>query len=385
MTVVPNSQLSKPSNDYDFAVVGGGLVGMAIAWGLAQRGRRVIVLDEGDIAFRASRGNFALVWVQSKGVGFPEYALWTMQSSQLWPELAQTLEAQTGLDVCFQRPGGLHLLLSERELENRANALKRLHNQPGMKDFDYQMLDHDEVEKMLPQVGPDVVGASFSPADGHVNALRLLHALHLGFARLGGSYRSNHAVDRIEPGGGEFRLHTAGGEVAAQRVVLAAGLGNARLAPMLGLDAAVRPQRGQIMVTERVAPFLNYIVHTIRQTDEGSVMISDSVEEAGYDASVGSEVLSVMAQRAVRMLPLLARLNVVRCWAALRVMPRDGYPIYDQSERCPGAYLATCHSGVTLAANHALVLPPLIDAGKLEAENLDAFRARRFKNVSPAH
>jgi glycine/D-amino acid oxidase-like deaminating enzyme len=154
---------------------------------------------------------------------------------------------------------------------------------------------------------------------------------------------------------------------------------------MVGLDAPVRPQRGQIMVTERVAPFMNHIVHTIRQTDEGSVMISDSVEEAGYDASVGSEVLSVMAQRAVRMLPLLASLNVVRCWAALRVMPKDGFPIYDQSERCPGAFLATCHSGVTLAANHALVMPPLIDAGKLAAENLDAFSARRFRNVSPAH
>jgi hydrogen cyanide synthase HcnC len=378
------TSLRQPPNEFEFAVVGGGLVGMAIAWGLARRGRSVTVLDEGDVAFRASRGNFALVWVQSKGVGMSEYALWTMQSSQLWPELAQALEAQTGLDVCFARPGGLHLLLTEREMENRANAFKRLHNQPGMKSLDYQMLDHDEVENMLPQIGPDVAGASFCPADGHVNALRLLHALHLGFAQLNGSYRSNHAVDRIEPCAGEFRLYTAGGEIAAGSVVLAAGLSNARLAPMLGLDAPVRPQRGQIMVTEKVAPFMNYIVHTIRQTDEGSVMISDSVEEAGYDASVGSEVLSIMAQRAVRMLPLLARLNVVRCWAALRVMPKDGFPIYDQSDSCPGAYLATCHSGVTLAANHALVLPPLIDAGKLAAENLDAFRARRF-HVSPAH
>ena len=379
-----NARVSKASREYDFAVVGGGLVGMAIAWGLARLGRKVVVLDEGDVAFRAARGNFALVWVQSKGGGLSEYALWTMQSSQLWPELAQTLQAQTGLDVCFARPGGLHLLLSEREVENRANALKRLHNQPGMQGFDYEILDHDEVEKMLPQIGRDVAGASFCPADGHVNALRLLHALHLGFAQLGGSYRSNHAVDAIEPRAGEFRLHSAGGEVAAQRIVLAAGLGNARLAPMLGLEAPVRPQRGQIMVTEKVAPFMNHIVHTVRQTDEGSVMISDSVEEAGYDISVGSEILSVMAQRAARMLPLLARLNVVRCWAALRVMPKDGFPIYDQSESCPGAYLATCHSGVTLAANHALVLPPLIDGGKLAAENLHAFSARRF-HVSPAH
>ncbi len=380
------SPLAKAPNECEFAVVGGGLVGMAIAWGLVRHGRSVIALDEGDVAFRASRGNFALVWVQSKGVGFPEYALWTMQSSQLWPKLAETLKTETGLDVCFQRPGGLHLLLSDDEVENRAKSLKRLHNQPGMQAFEYQMLDHDEVEKMLPQVGPDVVGASFSPADGHVNALRLLHALHLGFSQSGGAaYRPNCAVDRIEPHAGEFRLHTAGGEIAAQRVVLAAGLGNARLAPMVGLDAPVRPQRGQIMVTERVAPFMNHIVHTVRQTDEGSVMISDSVEEAGYDTSVGSEVLSIMAQRAVRMLPLLARLNVVRCWAALRVMPKDGFPIYDESEICPGAFLATCHSGVTLAANHALVLPRLIHDGEFAGDNLGAFSARRFKNVSPAH
>jgi hydrogen cyanide synthase HcnC len=377
---------SKPTNECEFAVVGGGLVGMGIAWGLARRGHSVIALDEGDVAFRASRGNFALVWVQSKGAGLSEYALWTMQSSKLWPKLAEILRTETGIDVCFQRPGGLHLLLSDRELENRANALRRLHNQPGMQAFEYQMLDRDEVEKMLPQVGPDVVGASFCPADGHVNALRLLHALHFGFAhQFAGNYRANHAVDRIEPREGEFRLHSAAGEIAASHVVLAAGLGNARLAPMVGLDAPVRPQRGQIMVTERVAPFMNHIVHTVRQTDEGSVMISDSVEEAGYDTSVGSEVLSIMAQRAVRMLPLLARLNVVRCWAALRVMPKDGFPIYDESEICPGAFLATCHSGVTLAANHALVLPGRIHDGELAGDNLGAFSARRFKNVSPAH
>ena len=63
-----------PLRDAEVAVVGGGVVGAAIAWGLARRGARVAVLDEGDAAFRASRGNFALVWVQSKGLGMPEYA-----------------------------------------------------------------------------------------------------------------------------------------------------------------------------------------------------------------------------------------------------------------------------------------------------------------------
>ena len=68
-------------NEFDVAVIGGGLVGAAIAWGLASRGRNVAMLDEGDIAYRASRGNFALVWVQSKGGGMSRYAVWTRQSA----------------------------------------------------------------------------------------------------------------------------------------------------------------------------------------------------------------------------------------------------------------------------------------------------------------
>jgi glycine/D-amino acid oxidase-like deaminating enzyme len=59
-------------------------------------------------------------------------------------------------------------------------------------------------------------------------------------------------------------------------------------------------------------------------------------------------------------------------------MTQDGFPIYDQSAACPGAFVATCHSGVTLAANHALVLAPLIADGRLPAETFDVFSARRF-------
>jgi hydrogen cyanide synthase HcnC len=371
-------------NEFDFAVIGGGLVGAAIGWGLARRGRRVAMLDEGDNAYRAARGNFALVWVQSKGAGMSRYATWTRESADAWPELATTLRLDTGLDVCLQQPGGFHLLLSQKEMENRANALKRLNSQPGMVPFEYHMLDHGQVARMLPRIGPQVAGASFCPLDGHVNALRLLRALHVAFQRHGGGYFPEHRVEQITFRDGEFWLDCGDGQIGAPKIVLAAGLGNARLAPMVGINAPVRPQRGQIIVTEKIAPFMPYIVHTIRQTDEGSVMVSDSVEEAGYDVSVGSEVLAVMADRAVKMFPHLGRLNVVRCWAALRVMPQDGYPIYDQSKDCPGAFITTCHSGVTLAAAHAFLLPPCIDESDLTNESLTPFSTQRF-HVGTAH
>jgi len=366
------------ASEYDVAVVGGGLVGAATAWGLAREGLRVALLDEGDRAVRASRGNFALVWVQSKGLGLAAYAGWTIRSSNAWGGFADLLKQETGLDVSFQRPGGFHLALSERELEARATILKRLHNQPGIVDYRTEILDHAQVAKMLPDIGPEVVGASYCPLDGHVNSLRLFRTLHTAINARGVTYLPGYRVEAITQEAGEFRLATAQGEVRAAKVALAAGNANMRLAPMVGLEAPMRPERGQIVVTERLRPFLNYPVVTLRQTDEGTVMIGDSKEESTDPTGLTIGVSATEAERAVRQFPLLASVNVVRTWSAIRVMTQDGFPIYDESESHPGAFVLCCHSGVTLCANHALTVAPMIARGALDQSLVAPFSARRF-------
>lgn len=364
--------------EFDIAVIGGGLVGLAIARGLAGPGRRIGILDEGDVAWRASRGNFALVWVQSKGLGMPRYGAWTRRSAALWPGFAASLRAETGLDLGLRQPGGYALCLSEAELEARRAAMMRMHNQPDWQPIPWEVHDHATIARAMPAVGREVVGGIYCPLDGDVNALRLFRALHVSAQARGATYLPERPVEDIVPlPGGGFRIATAAGVVQAARVVLAAGLGNAALAPKVGLCAPVRPQRGQVMVTERTAPFLPHPVVTIRQTDEGGVMIGDSKEEAPVDEAVGPGVLAAMARRAIRMFPVLGGLNVVRSWGALRVMSRDGFPVYDASTAAPGAFLVTCHSGVTLSAIHAEVLAPMIAAGALDA-SAAPFSARRF-------
>lgn len=367
------------ASEYDVAVVGGGLVGAATSWGLAREGLRVALLDEGDRDQRASRGNFALVWVQSKGLGLAAYAGWTIRSSNAWGGFSDLLKQETGLDVCFQRPGGFHLALSEQELEKRADILKRLHAQPGIVDYKTEILDHDQVKKMLPDIGPEVVGASYCPLDGHVNSLRLFRTLHTALAARGVTYLPSHRVDEITQEGGVFRLSTSQGQIAAGKVALAAGNANMRLAPMVGLEAPMKPERGQIVVTERLRPFLNYPVVTLRQTDEGTVMIGDSKEESTDPRGLTIGVSATEAERAVRQFPLLANANVVRTWSAIRVMTKDGFPIYDESATHPGAFVLCCHSGVTLAANHALTVAPMIARGALDKTLVAPFSARRFQ------
>ena len=243
--------------DHDIAVVGGGLLGSAIAFGLAREGHRVVVLDEGDVAKRASRGNFALVWVQSKGLGMPAYTGWTIRSTQGWPQLEAELKERTGIDVCLEQTGGFAICLSEREMEMRRAVLRQIHAQEGVAKYEVALLDRREVEKMLPGIGPDVVGGSYCPLDGHVNALRLFRAFHVANQRLGIDYRPDHRIADIDYNGGRFRLRTSQGEVEAGKVVLAAGNANAELAPMVGLRAPMQFNcRGQIVVTERLQRFM---------------------------------------------------------------------------------------------------------------------------------
>src|ERR1041385_7355491 len=104
---------------FDAIVIGGGLVGAAIGYGLVRDGLNVAIVDEGDIAFRASRGNFGLVWVQSKGLGAPHYQRWTRLSAEEWPALAQELSERNGISVGLEQPGGLQLCLGDEELEKR--------------------------------------------------------------------------------------------------------------------------------------------------------------------------------------------------------------------------------------------------------------------------
>jgi hydrogen cyanide synthase HcnC len=358
-------------------VVGGGLVGSAIAYGLARGGLATALVDEGDVAFRASRGNFGLVWVQSKGDGAPHYQRWTRRSADEWPALAAELFDRTGIAVGHERPGGLHLCLGEAELDERRQRMERMRRGSGNFGFEYRMLDRHELADMLPGIGAGVSGASWTPYDGHANPLNLLHAFHKAFVGKGGRYIPNTVVSDIAAAAGDFRVSVPSGKMAAPRVVLAAGLGNFALASLLGLNAPVRPQRGQILVTERAQHLLPMPTTTIRQTQEGSIMLGDSQEDVGFDTGQKPAVMQEIARRAVLSFPWLRELQIVRAWAALRVMPPDGLPIYDQSERFPGAFTANCHSGVTLAAAHVSLLAPMIAAGALDP-SLDLFTARRF-------
>lgn len=360
--------------DADYAIIGGGVVGLSVAYGLLARGLRVTVIDGGDGAFRASRGNFGLVWVQSKGMDAPHYARWSQRSAAAWGDFADEIGREAGTNLRLQQQGGFDFHLSEETLAAKVAKYEALKAQLGG-DYPFEVLGANALRREEPAVGPKVAGAILHHQDGHVNPLRLLRSLAMLVRRGGATVLTNEMVTDVREG---FRLTLASGrELTAGKVVLAAGLGAMDLGPKLGFRAPVRPQRGQVLITEKLPKMLNRPSGIIRQVDEGGIQIGDSKEEAGLDDRVTLDSTAAIAARAVAVMPELARAKLVRSWGALRILSPDGLPIYERSETLPGATLVTCHSGITLAAAHARFLPAWLEDAT-DAPDLEKFSERRF-------
>ncbi|EUB99930.1 FAD dependent oxidoreductase [Rhizobium sp. CF080] len=362
--------------DCDVIVIGAGVVGAALAYGLARKGRSVVVLDGADRDLRAARANFGLIWVQGKGSDAPAYSALTRQSSDLWPGFLNELSNISTSRVDYARPGGLVYCLSEMEYANRHAVNERTHNQGAQADT--EMVSRVQLERMLPAVtlGPDVVGASYCRLDGHVNPLQLLAALHRAIAALGGKILFRNPIDRIMPVSGGFRVSVSDGTLQAPRVVVAAGLATPGLTEPLGLAMPLKSERGQILVTERVAPILPFPASGLRQSADGTVMIGATNEKIA-DTAVTAASATKLAQRATRIIPALGSARLVRQWAGLRVLPLDKTPIYAESSDHPGLFAVACHSGVTLAAAHTDVIAPAIANGRLP-DDLAPFSNGRF-------
>lgn len=369
------------THEFEIVIVGGGIVGAAIGYGLVKAGHKTAIIDGADSDLRASRTNFGLIWVQGKGDGYPPYQQLTRQSADLWPEFAAELEALTGINLEYRRNGGLLFCLSDAEAEeNRQLGERMAGDNPG---YTFEILDRARLEQMLPNLslGPKVCAASFSAMDGDVNPVLLLRALLDGFVLLGGALMTGNAVTNIMPGNEGLWLQAGAVQVMAGRVILAAGNDTKALAKGLDLPVYVQPERGQLLITERVSPVFPFAASGVRQTVTGGFQIGGTNERVGRSVAVTSSGAQSIARRAIDVMPGLGSLRVVRQWAGLRVLSPDGFPVYDRSRSHRGIHVATCHSGVTLAAFHAGPYARWLGAGG-EDRTYEAFWGSRFETGS---
>jgi glycine/D-amino acid oxidase-like deaminating enzyme len=381
-----NKSKKLKQNRYDICVVGGGFMGAAVSLGLVEAGSRVLMVDKVSSIHKASRANFGLVWSQSKGGGNRPYARLSERAVREFSGFARSLEDESGIDVELRLGAGLVLSLGEEEFAARKAAIQKMHREANAEGESHpsRVVDRKELQELVGDtvLGDEVTGGSFSEIDGDVNPLRLLKAMRKVLLKKGGSFLQGCDVQSIDFNGDGYRLTTSSEAIIAEKVVLAAGLGNIALAEKIGCESHLLPQKGQLLVTEKVAPFLSFPFSGIRQTVHGSVMIGYTQENTGFDVSTAVPQLARLAARAVRIFPGLKHARIVRSWGSLRILTEDGLPIYDQldDKGYPGIYLLGTHSCITLASLHATILPTWILGGD-KPEEMYGFNLERFNDT----
>jgi glycine/D-amino acid oxidase-like deaminating enzyme len=373
--------VSANQNKYDVCVIGGGYMGAAVSLGLVQAGAKVLMIDKVSEVHKASRANFGLVWSQSKGSGNRPYARLSEQAVRDFADFAEDLQEACGIDIELRLGAGLVLSIGEQEFAARSAALEKLHHEAATcgETHPSQLLDRNQVQELVGNVvlGDEVSGGSFSDIDGDVNPLLLLKAIRKMYLKNGGTFIQGCEVESLLKKDGHYQITTPTETFEAEKVVLAAGLGNISLCSKLGITIPVVPQKGQLLVTERVKPFLPLPFSGIRQTGCGTIMIGYTQENTGFDTNTTVTAAARLARRAMQIFPALLHIRVVRSWASLRILTADGLPIYDEIAGYPGCYLLTSHSCVTLASLHSSLLPPWILGGQRPAQ-IESFNLERF-------
>jgi glycine oxidase len=338
----------------DVAIVGGGVIGLAVAHALGRRGVRVLVLERGDVAGTATAAAAGMLAPASEAEASAHAALaLELDSLRRYPAFVADVEAVAGQPCGYRTEGTLWVALTR----DQAADLARLVALQRAKGLKARPLGPEALLAREPHLSGRVVEGLLVEGDHQVDPRALARALAVAVERRGGRVARGHRVLRVDHGGGRVRGVsgvTAGGPfaVAADAVVLAAGVWSGEIAaplPALGL----RPVKGQV-VRLRGAPLIRHVVRTpevyLVPRHDGELLVGATMEEQGLDPRPTAGAVLDLLREAWRVLPGVYDLAVAELSVGFRPTGRDPRPVIAAAPT-RGLFVAAGHgrSGVLLA------------------------------------
>lgn len=329
-------------------MIGGGLAGCAAAYHLARDGGAdVLVLERGELNAAASGNNSGSIHAQIPVEPFinqgeewahrfaPTLRL-MMAGIARWKELPAELGAPE-LEVAAR--GGLVMARRESEMA----MLKRKVAIERAQGLETQLLARDEMRALAPYLAEDVIGGAFCAIEGKANPLNATFAFARAAQRAGARIRRRCDVTGMREESDGWRVLTSEGEIRAKRVLNCAGAEAGRVAAWLGHDLPIEAHPIQVTVTERTAPLIPHLVYSaadrlsLKQSAQGSLLIGGGWPARLHPVTglpvVSEESLLGNLRLALGAVPAIARLRVVRSWAAIVNGTQDWRPILGELRR----------------------------------------------------
>jgi len=358
----------------DVVVVGGGVVGCAVALRLAKAGALCTVVERSVPGAEASSAAAGILAPQAEAEGPGPFLSLCLRSRSLYPGFVEEVEGLSGVRVGYRPTGVLHLAFNEAS-RGRLRARVAAQRDAGLSA---EFLDADTVLRLEPASNPAILGAAHFPEDASVDNRLLMRALSMAAARAGVRVVTGHVRSLLEVGGRARGVDVDGERLEADAVVVAAGAWTG-LVPGTGLSPRhVRPARGQMVMLRSRLPLLERVVFSdqgyLVPRADGHLLAGSTVEFQGFAKEVTAAGLKAILTLALELVPGLADVPVVETWAGLRPFTEDRLPVLGEGP-LPGLFLASGHfrNGILLAPVTAEVLSQAVLSQK-PAIPLEPFR-----------
>lgn len=349
----------------EVVVIGGGVIGTSITYYLSKEGMDVTLVERGDIASGTSGGCEGNVMAQDHEPGFDSNM--TVESNKLYQELVRELDD----DFQYHQPGSIFLIESEEEWDFMQN---RLQKQKAV-GLPVRMIGRDELRECEPNLASNLLGAVECTFTASVQPMYLALALVRAAKKLGTRIKTFTEARQIKLDSCHKikSVITSQGEIKTSIVVNAAGAWAPEIGKMVGLDIPIVPRRGQLAITEPIAPIASLkmsetryiaakfhpelaknagedmvkygVAFTLEPRMDGNILIGSSREFVGYDIRTTYQVISAIVKRAIRFLSILKNIHIIRTYAGVRAYTPDHLSIISRADEIDGFYIAAGHEG----------------------------------------
>jgi glycine oxidase len=370
-------------------IIGGGVIGLAIARELAHRGvKPVTLIERGDFGTQASAAAGGMLAPQAEADGADDFFYLGTASRDLYPNWADTLLNETGVDIELDPTGTLYLAFSESDA---AELEARYHWQTAA-GLAVEYLTEPEVLDLEPNASSHVLSGLRFPLDTQVENRRLVQALIAANEQLGVQMlRNTEAVSIDVQRERIVGVSTRAERFTANAVIVAGGVWSSLIPFSDGREfpIAVEPVRGQMLCFSAPDDFARHIIYSRRgyliPRRDGRVLAGSTSEWVGYDDTVTKAGSDLITRQAIEISPAIAELQLTDHWSGLRPRAADGLPVVGAVDRMPGLFYATCHyrNGILLAPITARALAEVIITGQT-IELMRPFGPDRFADRSVA-
>ncbi len=365
------------SESYDVFLLGGGIIGLSLAWELAQHGAQVCVADSREMGREASWAAAGMLPPGPREENWPDcHALEQLAglSERLHRGWHEKLADLTGIDNGYGLTGAIYL--ADATLAERCKAWAKW-------GIAYHRLEAPALADFEPQMSPIAEGI-FLPSEAQLHPPRHLQALEAACVKSGVTLKPDCPISGFEKSGNRIsKALTSTTPISADHYCLTAGCWTEQFGTDLGLELPTKPVRGQIVQLSGPAGVLQRIInkgpHYLMPRSDGTILVGSTEEDVGFDQRTTGEAREELLRFAHNLCPRLREFQVDKHWAGLRPATPDELPYLGRLSHWENAWIAAGHfrSGIQLSTGTAVVLRslilgqvPQVDVAELGVERL---------------